>query len=155
MSRVTDIWQGLMYEDLEIGDVFECGAVTVTESHIVAACGLFGDLAPLHRDEMSARRAGFPGRIAPGVLTAGLIVGSLALISRNGVATHLADNITYKQPVFADDTLTIRAIVTSKEPRSRFGLVWYAASATKQTGESAAEVDILLGHKYGPVAQGQ
>lgn len=144
----VQVWAPTFYEDLDVGDSFDLGSVTVTDAHIIHSCGLVGDLSPIHHDDVFAQSLGFPRRIAPGILTAGFLIGALSLVSRSGVATHLEDRITYRDPVYAGDTLLLSAIVGRREERSRFGLVWYQTAAHKSTGELACEVEILLGHRY-------
>jgi acyl dehydratase len=56
------------YEDCAVGDAFTTGGIVVTESLIQAFAGLSGDFFDLHVDDEFARRLGFKGRVAPGIL---------------------------------------------------------------------------------------
>jgi acyl dehydratase len=44
------VFQGKWYDEVAVGDRFGA-SVTVTETHLVLAAGLFGDFNPLHVDE--------------------------------------------------------------------------------------------------------
>lgn len=151
-ARTVDLMRGLYFDELVVGDRFDGVVVSVTESMIIEACGLFQDIAPLHRDVEAARRAGFRALIAPGTLTSGLMIAPIALIAGRASATHLSDLVEFRAAVYAGDTLTISLEVTRVEPRSRFGLVEFRIEARNQDGELAATVTTLMGHKFLPEA---
>ncbi|MDD9207225.1 MaoC family dehydratase [Georgenia sp. 10Sc9-8] len=139
---------GHYYEDLSVGDKFGGYVVTVTEGMISAACGLFLDIAALHRDKEAAREAGFDSLIAPGTLTAGLVIAPIALVAGDASATHLEDHVKFRGPVLAGDTLDVTLEVTRMEPKSNFGLVEFTIHAVNGERRLVAEVVTLMGHKY-------
>jgi acyl dehydratase len=149
-SEPIDLLEGRYYEDVQIGQRFIAPAVTITESMITVACGLFQDLALLHRDHRIAAEHGFRGPIAPGALTMGACIAPLALIIGKKTATHLTDEITYRAPVYAGDTLDIEIIAVSREEKSRFGLIEYATEVTNQDGQRVADILTKMGHAYAP-----
>jgi acyl dehydratase len=149
-SEPIDLLEGRYYEDVQIGQRFIAPAVTITESMITVACGLFQDLALLHRDHRIAAKHGFRGPIAPGALTMGACIAPLALIIGKKTATHLTDEITYRAPVYAGDTLDIEIIAVSREEKSRFGLIEYATEVTNQDGQRVADILTKMGHAYAP-----
>jgi acyl dehydratase len=63
------------YEDCAVGDAFTTGGIVVTESLIQAFAGLSGDFFDLHVDDDFARRLGFAGRVAHGILGLALTDG--------------------------------------------------------------------------------
>lgn len=63
------------YEDCALGDAFATGGIVVTESLIQAFAGLSGDFFDLHVDDEFARRLGFGGRVAHGILGLALADG--------------------------------------------------------------------------------
>jgi 3-hydroxybutyryl-CoA dehydratase len=63
------------YEDCAVGDRYVTGGIVVTESLIQAFAGLSGDFFDLHVDDEYARRLGFEGRIAHGILGLALTDG--------------------------------------------------------------------------------
>jgi acyl dehydratase len=149
-TQPIDLLEGRYYEDVQIGQRFIAPAVTITEAMITVACGLFQDLALLHRDHRIAANHGFRGPIAPGALTMGACIAPLALIIGKKTATHLTDEITYRAPVYAGDTLDIEIVAVARERKSRFGLVQYATEVTNQDGLRVADILTKMGHAYAP-----
>lgn len=150
VSDPIDLLEGRYYEDVQVGQRFIAPAVTITESMITAACGLFQDMALLHRDHRIAAEHGFRGPIAPGALTMGACIAPLALIIGKKTATHLTDEITYRAPVYAGDTLDIEIVAVSREEKSRFGLIEYATEVNNQDGQRVADIRTKMGHAYAP-----
>ncbi|WP_280416714.1 MaoC family dehydratase [Nocardia carnea] len=146
----VDLLEGRYYEEVQVGQRFIAPAVTITESMITTACGLFQDLALLHRDHRIAAENGFRGPIAPGALTMGACIAPLALVIGKKTATHLADEITYRAPVYAGDTLDIEIIAVRREKKTRFGLIEYATQVTNQDGRTVADILTKMGHAYTP-----
>jgi len=68
----------LLSGEVSIGDTFG-SAVTVTETHLVVAAGLFGDFNPLHVDESYASRTRFGGRILHGACTSALMSAPIGM----------------------------------------------------------------------------
>ena len=64
--------RGTAFEDLRQG-MTAAYAKTISEADVVLYAGLTGDVNPLHLDQEYARRTQFEGRVAHGMLTAGLI----------------------------------------------------------------------------------
>ncbi|WZU34218.1 Bifunctional protein PaaZ [Rhodococcus ruber] len=145
-----DLLEGRYYEEVRIGQRFIAPAVTITESMITTACGLFQDLALLHRDHRIADENGFRGPIAPGALTLGACIAPLALVIGKKTATHLTDEITYRAPVYSGDTLDIEIVAVRREEKSRFGIVEYATHVTNQEGRKVADILTKMGHAYAP-----
>jgi acyl dehydratase len=150
VSAPIDLLEGRYYEDVRVGQRFIAPSVTITESMITVACGLFQDIALLHRDHRIAAENGFRGPIAPGALTMGACIAPLALVIGKKTATHLADEITYRGPVYAGDTLDIEIVAVRREEKSRFGLVEYATHVTNQDGQKVADILTTMGHAYAP-----
>ena len=63
----------LYLDDYVLGEKMVSPARTVTEADIIAFAGITGDWHPLHTDAEYAAGTPFRGRIAHGMLTAGLI----------------------------------------------------------------------------------
>ena len=56
-ATATDLWRGWYFEELEVGQRFDCGRITVTESQIAESCQLTGDFNPLQAGEKTETRA--------------------------------------------------------------------------------------------------
>ena len=100
---------GAYIEDLEEGmqGVF---TKTVTEADIGLYAGISGDTNPLHLDEEFAAGTMFKGRIAHGLLTAGLISAVIGTKLPGPGCIYLSQSLKFLMPVRAGDT--VRAEVT-------------------------------------------
>ena len=63
------VFPGKAYDEIEIGEQF-ADALTVTETHLVMAAGMFGDFNPLHVNQQYSESTRFGGRILHGPFTA-------------------------------------------------------------------------------------
>jgi acyl dehydratase len=95
--------------------------MTVTETHVVIAAGIFGDLAPLHVDEEYARTTRFGERIAHGTLITGIMAGVLSKGLGPNALGYLEQNVRFLAPVFLGDTVTTEWEVIEKIPKAKLG----------------------------------
>ena len=85
----------------------------VTQEDIEKFAYLSGDHNPIHLDEEHAKGTRFGRRIAHGMLTSSLISNVIGN-ELPGVGTiYLSQTLQFLAPVFAGDTITARATVTS------------------------------------------
>jgi 3-hydroxybutyryl-CoA dehydratase len=100
------------YDDIKIGEK-KSFSKTITESDIFAFCGITGDFNPMHVDEVFASQTRFKGRIAHGMLVAGLVDQTLtAIVGQGGI--HVSQQVTFKAPVKLGDTITVTSEVSEK-----------------------------------------
>jgi 3-hydroxybutyryl-CoA dehydratase len=123
------------YRTLTVGQVFT-GRMTVTESHVVLAAGIFGDFAPLHTDEEYARKTRFGTRIAHGTLITGIMAGVLAKNMSENALGYLEQNAKFVAPVFIGDTVETTWTVAEKidKPRLGGGIVLLDGECRTQNG---------------------
>lgn len=95
------------FEELSVGQSAELSR-TITESDVVLFAGITGDLNPAHMDEVAAGRSMFKGRIAHGMLTAGLISAVLGTRLPGPGTIYLSQSLRFTRPVRIGDTLTAR-----------------------------------------------
>ncbi len=88
-------------------------ARTVTEADIVMFAGVTGDTNPVHLNEEYANATIFKGRIAHGMLSAGLISAVLGTKLPGPGCVYLEQNMRFTAPVKIGETVT--ATVTVKE----------------------------------------
>jgi 3-hydroxybutyryl-CoA dehydratase len=106
------------YEDIKTGDRTAFGK-TISEADIFAFCGITGDFNPIHVDEVFARQSRWQGRIAHGMLVAGMVTQTLSALLGDG-AVHVSQEVSFKAPVRIGDTITVVSEVTEKiEDRRR------------------------------------
>lgn len=135
------------YGDVSPGDWYETAGITVTEAHVVGFAGISGDLFDVHMDDEFARQAGFPGRIAHGLLGLSLADGLKTRCSVRllGVAT-LSWNWAFRAPLLIGDRMSVRIAIAAARPTRRpdRGIVTLAMKVVKQTGEVVQEGESLL-----------
>ena len=108
LANRLDRLHGYYFEDLEVGmlDVF---AKTITEADILAFSGVSGDTNPVHLNEEFAEKTIFGGRIAHGILTAGLISTVIGTKLPGPGCIYVNQSLKFKAPVRAGDTVTAEA----------------------------------------------
>ena len=109
------------YEDIEVGDVTECGSTTVTKEEIIEFAEKF-DPQPFHVDEEAAEDTLFGGLAASGWHTASLCMrllvdGVLSEQASQGAAG--VDELRWKRPVRPGDTISVEVEVLEKEPHPK------------------------------------
>lgn len=113
---------GYSFEDLAEG-MSAVISKTVTEADIVLYAGISMDTNPLHLDEAYASGSRFGGRIAHGMLGAGLISALLGTKLPGPGAIYVSQSLRFKAPVRIGDTLVAEVTVTGLDPeknRARF-----------------------------------
>lgn len=111
---------------------FRFGPVSRTD--IVRYAGASGDFNPIHHDEEFARRAGLPGVMAHGMLSAGLLASFLTRWFGPGSVRRY--KVRFRERVWPGDVLSARGEVKRV----------YEAD-----GESRAELDLELVRQDGAV----
>lgn len=103
---------GYRFEDLELG-MSAAVSRTVSEADILMFAGVSGDTNPVHLDQEFAASTMFGGRIAHGMLSAGLISAVFGTRLPGPGCIYLSQNLKFKAPVKIGDTVV--AHVTVKE----------------------------------------
>ncbi len=131
----------MRFEELQIGQAAEF-AKTVTETDVVLYAGITGDLNPAHINQVEAERSRFGGRIAHGMLTAGLISAVLGTRLPGPGTIYLEQTLRFTRPVRIGDTVTARVeVIELIEKRRRVRL---ATRCTNQEGEVVLEGEALV-----------
>jgi 3-hydroxybutyryl-CoA dehydratase len=132
----------LYYDDVEVGQEWESGGRTLTETDIVNFAGLSGDFNPIHVDHEFCRGTPFRRPIAHGIL--GLAFSSGLGLHYPPVRTLAFLSIRewhFKEPIFIGDTVRIKSKVLEKEPRSRGrrGMIAWQRQLINQDGRIVQE----------------
>lgn len=106
-----DELRGLYIEDLKVGQT-AAFAKTVTETDIVLFAGVTGDLNPVHLNDDFAAGTVFKGRVAHGMLSVGFISAAIGTRLPGPGSIYLSQNLRFRAPVRAGDTVTARVTVT-------------------------------------------
>ena len=103
---------GYEFDELRVG-MFTTYAKTITEADIVLFAAVSGDNNAIHTNEEFAATTIFKGRIAHGMLSASVISAAIANKLPGPGAIYMSQNLRFRAPVRAGDT--VRATVTVKE----------------------------------------
>lgn len=85
---------------------------TISETDVYLFAGLTGDFNPAHINEPAAKQSAFGGRIAHGVLSAGLISAVLGMQLPGPGTIYLGQELRFTKPVHFGDTVTATCTVT-------------------------------------------
>lgn len=108
--------------DIKIGDQASV-TKTIAESDVYLFAGITGDLNPAHTNVVTAEQSMFGGRIAHGILTAGLISTVLGMYLPGPGTIYLSQELKFVKPVRIGDTITASGTVIEKnEERNRVKL---------------------------------
>ena len=119
------------FEKLEIG-MSECLGKTITEADILNFAGVSLDVNPLHLNEEYAKKTMFKGRIAHGIIEAGLISAVIGTKLPGEGTIYLSQNLKFIAPVKIGDTITAKVeIVELNQEKKKVGL---KTTCTNQNG---------------------
>jgi len=115
IHRFRDDSVGYCIEDLSVG-MSAVYARTVTETDIVLFSGVSGDSNPVHMNELYARGTIFKTRIVHGMLTASFLSTVIGSKLPGPGSIYLSQNLRFRAPVRAGDTVEARITVTEIIP---------------------------------------
>lgn len=109
---------GFFFEDLAVGQTAAFGK-TITEADILLFAGVSGDTNPVHLNEEYASQTMFKGRIAHGMLSAGLISTVFGTKLPGPGCIYIAQNLKFKAPVKIGDTAVARVELIELLPEKK------------------------------------
>ena len=113
-----NVLNGYDIEDLTIG-MTATFAKTITEADIVLFAGASGDNNAMHINEEFAATTLFKGRIAHGMLSASVISAAIANKLPGPGTIYMRQNLVFKAPVRAGDTVHAKVSVREMVPEKR------------------------------------
>jgi acyl dehydratase len=133
------------YEDFVEGASLDLGSKLVTAEEIVAFASEF-DPQPMHLDEAAGKAGILGGLSASGWHTCAMFMRMLCdafLLDSTSQGSPGIDQVRWKKPVLAGDTLTGRVTVLGKrtsKSRPQLGFVSMRAELFNQRGEAVFEL---------------
>jgi 3-hydroxybutyryl-CoA dehydratase len=127
---------GKTIQEIKIGDkaFFQ---KTITETDVYLYAGITGDINPAHINHEVSKDTFFKGRIAHGMLTAGLISAVLGVQLPGPGTIYLGQELKFTAPVRFGDTIKAEVEVIEKiEEKNRIKL---KTTCTNQKGEVVLE----------------
>jgi 3-hydroxybutyryl-CoA dehydratase len=129
--------QGKTIAELKIGDTAEF-TKTITETDLALFAGVTGDMNPVHMDQEWAAKTRFGGRIAHGMISAGLISGVVGMYLPGPGTIYVSQEMRFLAPIRIGDTVTARVTVQELLPeKNRVRL--------QTTCQNQAEVTVVDG----------
>jgi 3-hydroxybutyryl-CoA dehydratase len=129
------------YDEMTVGMAAERTRV-VSDALVRAYAELTEDFNPLHVDDEIANKSRFGGRIAHGMLSAGLVSAVLGMDMPGPGALWLTQSIKFTRPVMVGDTLTTRVEVIELMPAKRRARL--ATTCRNQNGEMTLDGEALI-----------
>lgn len=105
--------KGLTIKELNIGDKASFQK-TITETDVYLYAGITGDLNPAHINQVEAEKTMFQGRIAHGMLTAGLVSAVLGMKLPGPGSIYLGQELKFMAPVKIGDTIKAEVEIIEK-----------------------------------------
>jgi 3-hydroxybutyryl-CoA dehydratase len=122
---------GKRINELEIGQK-EFVEKTISETDIYLYAGITGDLNPAHVNEEYAKNTFFKGRIAHGMLTAGLISAVLGMKLPGPGTIYMAQEMKFTAPVRIGDTIKAEGEVVELNKEKNIAVI--KTTCTNQDG---------------------
>lgn len=119
-------------QELAVGDSASL-AKTISETDVYLFAGITGDFNPAHVNEAAARETRFGGRIAHGILSAGLISAVLAMKLPGPGTIYLGQELKFTKPVRIGDTVTATCTVIQLVPEKN--LAYLETVCRNEAGE--------------------
>lgn len=107
------------YDDIEVGQTASF-AKTITEADILLFSGISGDTNPVHLNQEYAETTMFKGRIAHGMLSAGLISTVFGTKLPGPGCIYVGQSLKFKAPVRIGDTVNATVECTGKADDKKF-----------------------------------
>ncbi|MDX2156822.1 MAG: MaoC family dehydratase [Hyphomicrobiaceae bacterium] len=126
------------FEDLQLG-MEASFAKTISEADIIAFAEVTGDKNPVHLDESYASKTMFKGRIAHGMLTAGLVSAVFGMELPGPGAIYVSQTLNFRAPVRIGDHAIAKVKVAELIPakrRARFDCVCLVGDKAVLEGEA-------------------
>ena len=127
----------MYFDDIKPGMTVDIKPAVIEKDKMIAFAREYDNI-PLHTDEQYAKTTVFGGLIAPGVMSFMSVWAKYLEADLFGeqLLAGKSTKIEWIKPVFADDVLTGRAVVTAAVKRSpKNGLVEISIDAFNQNGE--------------------
>ena len=138
--------RGRPYSALEVGDEF-WDALTMTETHVVLAAGLFNDPGPNHINRLQAEAGRFGATIVHGPLLGGVMMGVIGNELGSTIIAMLDLYARWLHPTYIGDTVITCWTVAEKLDKPKFGgggIITFEGKATNGDGNVLVEARTSL-----------
>jgi len=147
----------IYWNDLETGQVFETGKITLSAQDIIDYARDF-DPQPYHLDPVVAEKSIFGGHCASGWQVCALMMRLFVdTMNREGISSSGSsgvESLRWFMPVFANDTLNASIAITERklsDEHEGYGLANCTIDVLNQNGKSVIRLDTDVLIKCNPV----
>lgn len=144
---MSDLIQQRYFDDFEVGQKYEFGRRTVTDTHFALFSAISGDNHPIHYDDEYAKTRRFGRRVSHGLLIAGMTAlgaAPLSALLHDSMVAFLDFSARFVKPVFVGDSIVVEATVSDLRPKGDTGIIRFDIEVTNQEGDT-----VLTGtHSY-------
>jgi 3-hydroxybutyryl-CoA dehydratase len=130
----------MRYDELVVGQTAEYSK-QITDSDVMSFAEITGDFNPVHVDPDAAAASRFGGRIAHGMLSAGLVSAAIANKLPGPGSIYLAQTLRFTAPVRLDDMITVKLTITELLSKKRLKL---STVCQNQNGETVLEGEATI-----------
>jgi len=141
---MSDSKDFIIRRDFKVGERSSISK-TISEKDIESFASITLDYNPVHMDNNFAANTRFKGRIAHGMLVAGLISAVLGTKLPGPGCIYINQNLNFLAPVKIDDRITTEVEVKKWNPEKR--IINLYTKCINQNGEVVLEGEALLLHK--------
>ncbi|MDD6058121.1 MAG: MaoC family dehydratase [Clostridiales bacterium] len=120
--------------NIKVGDTYVF-TKQVSNEDVFSFAEVSGDKNPLHLDDEYASKTMFKGRIAHGMIGAGVISAAIGMGLPGVGTTYLGQNLRFKKPVKIGDTLRVELEVAEITPKEKFDIATLKTICKNQNGE--------------------
>ena len=127
----------MYFDDIKIGMAVQIAPAVIEKEKMLSFARSYDNI-PLHTDKEYAKASPFGALIAPGVMSFMSVWAKYLEVDFFGkeLLVGKSTKIEWLKPVFAEDVLTVKAVVTNLTKRNpRNGLVEITIEAYNQNGE--------------------
>jgi len=111
----------MFFDDFKVGDTFDIKSVTIEKDKMIEFAQDY-DPQKIHLDEEHGKESRYGDIIAPGIMSFMSVWAEFVksnIISRNFISASNF-SVNWLAPVYADDTLTGKAIIKKLTPRNKY-----------------------------------
>lgn len=129
------------YKKIKIGDSSRFN-VTLDSRAIKTFMGLSGDYNPLHSDASYAAKTKFKKPVVHGMLASLFFSTLVGMYLPGRTALYLGQTLRFKKPMFKDDTITVKGVVTKKSDATH--MISLHTTVTNKRGVVCVEGEALV-----------
>ncbi len=111
---------GLRFSDLTEGQEL-WDSITITESHVATAAGIFNDPGPNHVNQLQAEASRWGAPITHGTLLSGVMMGVIGNALGPMIVAMMELSSTFVAPLYVGDTFITRWEVAQLTSKPKFG----------------------------------